>query len=133
MPVALDCLVALEHFALRGRKSGNEYCSLTPLVYDMRCKPDREAGSKADETTSRTFGSSVQNQDHVALRWRYCDALRNSRSCEFMARDSIVAGKHAPRTRLRAPAPIGTRQPAASGRVSGVPRSFKRDSIATRT
>ena len=51
VPVALDCLVALEHFALRGRKSGNEYCSLTPIVYDVRCKPDREAGSKADEKT----------------------------------------------------------------------------------
>jgi hypothetical protein len=55
VPVAFDGLKAPESFTLRGRKSGNECRPLTPIVNEMRCKPDREASSKADEKNlSRT-------------------------------------------------------------------------------
>jgi hypothetical protein len=55
VPVALDRLEASESFTLGGRKLGNKRRPLTPIVNEMRCKPDREASSKADEKNlSRT-------------------------------------------------------------------------------
>jgi hypothetical protein len=70
VPVAPDLLKAPESFTLRGRKTGNERRALTPIVDEMRCKPDREASSKADEKPRPEhevlpFRTSV---DHAALR-----------------------------------------------------------------
>jgi len=51
VPVAPDTLKTREFFTFRWRTTGNECRSLTPIVHNMRCKPDPEASSKADEKT----------------------------------------------------------------------------------
>jgi hypothetical protein len=51
VPVAPDLLKAPESFTLRGRKTGNERCALTPIVDELRCKSDSETSSKTDEKT----------------------------------------------------------------------------------
>ena len=83
VPVAPDALKAREFFTLRWRKTGYERRSLTAIVDEMRCKPDREARSKADEKTcpehNVTPVRTAQIQNNVyraALRWRYCGAMR---------------------------------------------------------
>jgi hypothetical protein len=78
VPVALDRFKAPESFTIRGRKTGNERRSLTPVVDEMGCKPDRKASSETDEKTCPEhailpFRPCVE---YAALRWRYCDALR---------------------------------------------------------
>jgi hypothetical protein len=70
LPTAPDTLKALESFTLRRRKTGNKCRPLAPIVDEMRCKPDREASSKADEKPRPEhevlpFRTSV---DHAALR-----------------------------------------------------------------
>jgi hypothetical protein len=70
LPTAPDTLKALESFTLRRRKTGNKCRPLAPIVDEMRCKPDREASSKADEKSRPEhevlpFRTSV---DHAALR-----------------------------------------------------------------
>jgi hypothetical protein len=99
VPVAFDGLKAPESFTLRGRKSGNECSPLTPIVNEMRCKPNREASSKADEKTCPEHNATpvrtarIQNNvDHGALRRRYYGTMRASRSCDFMLR-GIEAGE----------------------------------------
>jgi hypothetical protein len=70
VPVAPDRLKALESFTLRGRKTGNESRALTPIVDEMRCKPDRKASSKTDEKTCPEHARiMVQCGGDIAAHW----------------------------------------------------------------
>ena len=95
MPVALDCFEAPEPFTFRGRKTGNERRPLTPIVDEMRCKPDREASSKTDEKPCPEHnGTPVQNArimvhcgggDIAAHFWAIC-------SCDFVSSGTSCIG-----------------------------------------
>jgi hypothetical protein len=78
VPVAPDLLKAPESFTLRGRKTGNERCALTPIVDELRCKSDSETSSKTyEKTCPEHHGTLSQNSpDRGGLRWRYSGALR---------------------------------------------------------
>jgi hypothetical protein len=94
----------------------------------MRCKPDREASSKADE---KTCPEHLRMMVHCSVDIAaHCGA---SRSCDFMSRGSIVAGGRPPQTRPRAGATrrhIGLERPDSTGgllRVTGRLFGFGRE------
>jgi hypothetical protein len=70
VPVALDRFKPAEMFALGGRKTGNEGRSLTPIMHEMRCKPDREASSKTyEEPCPEHFAAPIRtNAKDAALK-----------------------------------------------------------------
>ena len=61
VPVALDRFKPAEMFALQGRKTGNEGRSLTPIVHEIRCKPDHETSSETyEEPCPEHFGAPIR-------------------------------------------------------------------------